>query len=62
MDAALSTPIKKQILDKDTEGIKAAYRITDQAISAAMESSEPQTTTDIIKKFLVALGANSSQP
>lgn len=62
MDAVLSKPpIKKRILDnKDAEGIKAAYRITDQDISAAMESSEPQTTIDIIKQFLVALGANSS--
>lgn len=65
MDAALSTttPIKKRILDnKDAEGINAAYRITDQDISTAMESSEPQTTIDVIKQFLVALGANSSQP
>lgn len=62
MDAVLSKPpIKKRILDnKDSKGIKAAYRITDQDISAAMESSEPQTTIDIIKEFLVALGANSS--
>lgn len=63
MDAALSTPIKKRILDnKDAEGINAAYHTTDQDISTAMESSEPQTTIDVIKQFLVALGANSSQP
>lgn len=44
MDAVLSKPpLKKRILDnKDAEGIRAAYCLTDQDISAAMESSEPQ--------------------
>lgn len=58
MDAVLSKPpIKKRILDKkDAEGIKAAYHITDQDISAARESSEPPTTTGCLRcKQLLAL-------